>query len=404
MASMGGYKNMADGGLVEPPPPACPNSGPCIAWKDISPPVDFKYQDLKNYGLQTIDGAKPDAQKTLYVGTCLQGLWKSTDSGDTWTKTNTGKFYNNDGSVFSEPPYTGNPNNLDSGRNWTLAVDPTDSNVVYTTAGYGFSQSLWKSTNGGVDWREMLGETGKKTSGVLYTIAIDPLNHLHLITTMMSWVGYDSDAGMQESFDGGETWTSHAPDGKANGTPSGWGRGQYAFFLGQTDDGTPDKDGKYWIVTTQSSGVWRTTDGSKSWKKVAEFDMTHGQESMFRTPSTNAIYLGAMGEVYRSVDNGATWQPTGAQGGADGYGGIVGDGAHIWAMLSNTGISTGGPYQWQILPENDTTSSPGDSHWAFYSDQKFANGPMSMLSDSKNHILFASMWSTGLWRLTFPKN
>jgi photosystem II stability/assembly factor-like uncharacterized protein len=350
--------------------------------------------------MQTVDGAEPDKSQTLYVGTCDQGVYKTNDSGKTWTKIDSGTFYNNDGSVYAAPPYkSGNANPLDVGRNWTMAVDPTDSNVVYTTSGYGVSQSLWKSTNGGVDWTEMLGNEGMMTSAVVYTATIDPLNHLHILLTMVSWIGYSSDAGVQESRDGGKTWTPRPPDGKPGDTPVGWGHGQYVFFLGQKDDGTPDTMGENYIVTTQVDGVWRTTDGSQTWKQVGMFNMTHGMEQMYRAPSTNALYLGAVGDVYRSLDNGQTWQPTGAQSGADGYGGLIGDGAHIWAMLANTGVSTGGPYRWQILPESDTTSAPGASHWSFYNDQMFQDGPMHMVYDSTNHILYASMWCTGVWRL-----
>jgi hypothetical protein len=361
---------------------------------NISPPVDYSYVSLENYGMQTIDGAKPDAVQTLYVGTCNKGVWKTTDGGDTWVKANTGTFYNKDGSVF-----TGVDNVLDAGRNWTMAVDPTDSNVVYTTAGYGYSQSLWKSTDGGTNWTEQLGDEGAQTSAVVYTAAIDPYNHLHLVLTMVSWQGYGGDAGLQETQDGGDTWTPHPPTGNPGDSPSGWGHGQYVFFVGQNDDGSPDTDGKVWLVTTQGDGLWRTTDGSQTWTQVSQFEMTHGQASMYRSPVTNAIYVGGIGDVYRSLDNGQTWSHTGAQDGSDGYGGIVGDGAHLWGMLSNTGVSSGGPYQWQILPENDTTSSTGSSAWKFYNDQSFQDGPMSMVYDSTNHVLYASQWSTGLWRL-----
>ncbi len=395
-----GYINNADGALVSPPPDPCPETGPCTVWENVTPPsVNLTYTSISNYGMQSMDGAKADALQTLYVGTCNQGVWKSTDGAGTWAKIDTGTFYNNDGSVYAAPPYKSTANPLEAGRNWTMAVDPTNSKVVYTTAGYGVSQSLWGSTNGGVDWTEMLGKEGMMTSNVVYTVTINPLDHLHLLLSMFSWTGYSSDAGIQESHDGGKTWTPHPPNGQAGGSPTGWGHGQYIFFLGQKDDGTPDTAGQYWIVTTQTDGVWRTTDGSNSWTQVSKFSMTHGQESLYRTKSTNALFLGGVGDVYRSTDNGSTWSATGAQTGADGYGGLVGDGAHVWAMLSNTGVSTAGPYKWQILPENDLTSAPGASNWSFYSDQSFPDGPMSMVYDTTNHVLYASMWCTGVWRL-----
>ena len=387
-----------DGG---PPPDPCPDGGPCAQWENVTPPgVDIAYVAIQNYGLQSLAGAVPDAPQTLYLGTCDQGVYRTTDGANTWTKIDTGSFVNNDGTPYTAQGPGGNP--VDSGRNWTMAVDPTDSNVVYTCPGYGFSQSLWKSTNGGVDWREMIGSAAATSSNSVYSIAIDPLDHLHLVLTLFSWMNSDAngDAGLLESHDGGESWTVHPPTGSPGGTPSAWGHGQYVFFVGQNDDGSPDIQGNTWIVTTQLDGVWRTDDGSQTWTQVATFDMTHGQESMYRSRSTGALFLGGIGDVYRSTDNGRHWSATGAQSDADGYGGIVGDGARIWAMLSNTGVSTQGPYRWQVLPEDDVTSSTASPHWSFYDDQTFQDGPMSMVFDPVHAVVYASMWSTGMWRLT----
>ena len=38
-----------------------------------------------------MDGAKPDAPLTLYVGTCGYGIWKATDGGSTWRHVSTGR-------------------------------------------------------------------------------------------------------------------------------------------------------------------------------------------------------------------------------------------------------------------------------------------------------------------------
>src|SRR3990172_4839657 len=140
-------------------------------WAPISPPVDYAYVALSNYGIQGLDGAKADAPKPLYVGTCLYGVWKSTDGGDTWTQT--------------DDPFTG--------RNWSLVVDPTDSDVVYTLDGFGTS-GLWKTTHGGASWVHI-------STKSLAHIEIDPLDHLHLLMTEHSG-NYD----LWESLDGGSTW------------------------------------------------------------------------------------------------------------------------------------------------------------------------------------------------------
>ena len=44
---------------------------------------------------------------------------------------------------------------LDKGRQWTMAIDPVNSSVLYANSGYG-PAGLYKSTNGGVDWTQIL--------------------------------------------------------------------------------------------------------------------------------------------------------------------------------------------------------------------------------------------------------
>src|SRR5258708_11887702 len=75
----------------------------------------------------------------VYLGSEEWGFDKSTDCGATWTKTNTGK----------------NGAALDKGSQWTMLVDPTNPEVLYTNSGFGVS-GVFKSVNGGVDWDQVL--------------------------------------------------------------------------------------------------------------------------------------------------------------------------------------------------------------------------------------------------------
>src|SRR5579862_6173501 len=60
-------------------------------WTEISPHRVSTRPDhpATNYGFDSIALA-PGHRRTLYVGTCYQGLWKSTDAGQSWIKVNTG--------------------------------------------------------------------------------------------------------------------------------------------------------------------------------------------------------------------------------------------------------------------------------------------------------------------------
>jgi hypothetical protein len=106
--------------------------------------------------------------------------------------------------------------------------------------------------------------------------------------------------------------------------------------------------------------------------------------------------MGVNNQLARSTDNGVTWVNSNAPSSPDAYAGVVGDGTNVWSMLSNTGVGTSGPYHWQMSSETDGT------HWTSYNAQTFSDGPVGMLYDPVNHVIYASQWATGVFRLQLP--
>jgi hypothetical protein len=377
----GGSGSAADAGI----PPITREAGVPGQWENITPPAPEPWANSSAfyYGFQWIDGAKADAPGTLYVGLdhgadAYSGVWKTTNGGNTWAMTGT----------------QGPKNELRSCPQ-PVVVDPTNSNILYVgsiKSGLG----VFKSSDGGATWgSKSIIPAGDETDP--YWLSIDPQNHQHLLLTFHSaggnWAS-TGNAGVLESLDGGATFPNAVPAG-------GWtGAGQFAFFLGQKNDGTPDTAGSYWIVATQYSGIWRTEKAGApgSWSQVGSFDMTHGMEQLYRAPN-GTVYLGSVGKIYRSTDNGKTWADTGAQSTGDGYGGLVGDGTNVWSMLANTGGAAFGPYRWQKLPIDDVTSTPQSSHWQFLGTTTFKDGPNHMIFDPKNRVVYASLWGAGVWRM-----
>jgi hypothetical protein len=91
-----------------------------------------------------------------------------------------------------------------SGRVTALAVDPTNSSVVYLGAAEG---GVWKTTNGGMSWTPL---TDTQASLAVGSIAIDPSNH-NTIYVGTGEENFNGDAyfgaGILKSTDGGSTWT-----------------------------------------------------------------------------------------------------------------------------------------------------------------------------------------------------
>ena len=81
----------------------------------------------------------PDYPSTIYAGSNGNGIFRSTDCGATWGLVSTGAH----------------ASDMSSGNAWSMAIDPVTPDTMYVVEGYG-SSGLWKSTNGGVDWQNVL--------------------------------------------------------------------------------------------------------------------------------------------------------------------------------------------------------------------------------------------------------
>ena len=344
------------------PAGATATPAPTGQWVNISPPgvSTNPNSPASNYGFQTV-ATDPRHPGTVYVGTCYQGLWKTTDGGNTWAKVNTG---------------TNGPN-LDTGRIWSLAVDPFNANTLYAVNGYGSGQGLWKSTDGGVDWSQMFSQSIMQSlSADVYDVTPDPYLANHVLVAFHGGWGGGADAGILESFDGGATWTIHNPI-------SGWGAGHYIMFLNNSST---------WLLATQYDGFWRTSDSGATWTQVSTQNMQHGGEEIYHA-ANGAWYTGSVGALLRSTDNGASWTTvTPVAGTPDGYNAVIGDGTTLYAQPANTGAANS-PHSYYVSPEN------GGTTWVAQNNQSFSDGPMSMAYDPVNHVVYSSNWDGGVWKL-----
>ena len=93
----------------------------------------------------------PFDPRTVWLGTGSENdeIWRSDDCGASWTRVNLGP-----GSVGDGMSRGG----VGDGAQWSMMVDPVDPGVVYAVSGYG-AESLWKSTDGGRSWSDLLSDT-----------------------------------------------------------------------------------------------------------------------------------------------------------------------------------------------------------------------------------------------------
>jgi len=362
---------------------ALPTTGWPADWENVSPPgaipLSADHKEI-NYGYHftLVDPKNPG---TVYVGTCRKGLWKSKDSGATWTNVGEGKF---------------------KGHNWWLAVDPHSSNI-YCLDGYG-SMGLWRSPTGDGDWTDILPQPPLVPNRDVYSIAIDPYHAGHIILTFHSTAGFDDPkkGGYIESFDNGANWKI-VQGGFEKG--KGDGKSDYLFFLNNSQSMLD--------LTNDGKGLWKTSDGGTTWRKVLEnVTIAHGETQLFRSPKSGNYYLASYLGIFRSSDNGETWVkllgqiqgpnlPGRSWGPSYGYMAVSGDGERVFAATATLNE-----------PSTSTTPTIGgvarpvlfayeakETDWQPLGTQTFRNGPSQLSYDSRTGYLFGSMWQDGEWRL-----
>ena len=373
-------------------------------------------------------GFSPANPRVLYLGALPGlGLWKSLDGGNTWGngpigKTLYGSFDGNapildgDGKPMLNPWTTKNNAYDDPRANWSMAVDPTNADVLYAMCNFSGPQGLYKSTDGGDTWRYvMTPEHNKAMTPDFYSVTIDPApgNNQHILATFHSGWNFTGNAGIAESPNGGKDWVLWAPKSLQGKIPDfdntgsrqttihytlpDAGAGHNVFFLGKKDNGDPDTEGKYWIWATQGAGFFRTIDGGMTWNPVVSvgsetFSMMHGAGGMYRA-TNGVLYMGANRYLLRSTDNGASWANAGVTSTQDGYNDVIGDGTFLYAIPANAPMNGSGKSSYYVSLETDGQS------WVKYNDQTFESGAMHFAFDAANGVIFSSNWSAGLWRL-----
>jgi MYXO-CTERM domain-containing protein len=296
------------------------------------------------------------------------GLFKSTDSGETWNRV-----------ASITPAWDGASDYLDMPLH--VRIDPWDSNHLYAGDGVrGSSNGFFVSTDGGETFvtppgfGEALTEAGIDNRDI-YDVATDPVNFDHLLISFhyrWGWTEtkWNANSGVMESTDGGESWIVHEP-------VDGWGSGHAIKFLYNPELGLGDSN--TWLIGTQGNGYWRTTNAGGDWEQVSTVNISHGGGTIYWT-ADGTLY--ASGETtIRSTDNGATWST--AWGGSSWA--VHGDGETLYS-----GRTFGGN-ELVVSPETDGLNWTGIAG--------IADGPYEMAYDTTNGIIYSSNWSSGVFAL-----
>jgi photosystem II stability/assembly factor-like uncharacterized protein len=286
------------------------------------------------------------------------GLYKSSDCGANWSLVSTGQ----------------GSDQLRGSSLWSMVIDPIDIGTMYVVAGYG-ALGLWKSTNGGVDWRDLV-PAGSDYARIqeyrfVNNISMDPENHRHILFTTHGGCASPYSGGCNgESFDGGETW-------RFSSSPIGWAEGGGVMLLNATT----------WLWNDPFGGIWRTRDNGATSEQVLQGNGGNGEFTLApMVPAADgAYYISSVGGALRSDDGGASWERlTNFRS----VGLAVGKERLFAADQWSTGFQTAAlatPKQWSDLPSPPT--------------ERTDDGAPFLIYDEDHKILYASMWRNGLWRM-----
>jgi photosystem II stability/assembly factor-like uncharacterized protein len=238
----------------------------------------------------------------FYIGAPAGGIWKTTSAGVTWSP------------IFDQ--FT----NVDSIG--AIQVAPSDANIVYAGTGDSVQGSLgdgmYKSVDAGKTWTHI----GLEDTVKINRIAIDPKDpDLVLVSTQGD--ARHSGQGIYRSTDGGKTWTNVLKPANANGTRDL----EYAFdmphvmFATSQGSGGGFGGGGGGAAAPQGpngTALFKSTDAGKTWKKVDTLPSYTGRISVaiaMHTKGQRVYVVGGLLQggsgLYRSDDQGATWQHMG---------------------------------------------------------------------------------------------
>ncbi len=198
-----------------------------------------------------------------------------------------------------------------SGRVLDIVVDPVESSTWYLATVGG----VWKTTNAGVTWDPIFDGNGSYSIGCL---AIDPTDRFTIWVgtgenNSQRSVGYGD--GLYKSTDGGRSFTKIGLEnsehiGKIVVHPK---NGDVVYVAAQ---GPLWKEGG-------DRGLYKTTDGGKTWKKILHISEHTGINEVHMDPKDpNTLYASAYQRrrhtwvlidggpesgIYKSTDGGATW-------------------------------------------------------------------------------------------------
>ena len=270
--------------------------------KDEGDPLfkGMKYRSIGPFrgGRSLTAAGIPGDPATYYFGATGGGVWKSTDGANTWSP-----VFDKDGS-----PSIG-----------SIAVAASDPNLVYVGTGeacirgnIGQGDGVWKSLDAGKSWKNV----GLKDSRAIGKVIVNPRNpDIVFVAALGHPFGPNTERGVFRTTDGGKTWDKVLYKDENTGAIDVAFDPQNANILFASLWETRRSP---WSLSSggPGSGVYRSTDGGATWKRLPEQEHglpkgPYGRIGLAVAANSERVYAlieaKENGGLYRSDDGGGTW-------------------------------------------------------------------------------------------------
>ncbi|MBL7471264.1 WD40/YVTN/BNR-like repeat-containing protein [Robertkochia sediminum] len=285
----------------------------------------------------------PDNENVWYVATGSGGVWKTENAGTTWNPLFDGQASYSIGCIALDPSnpeivWVGTGENVggrhvaygdgiyrsaDGGNSWKnmglpdsqhiseIIVHPDNSDVVWVAVqgplwNKGGERGVYKTTDGGNTWKQVLGNNEWTGATDLILDPRDP-QVLYAATwdrhrTVAAYLGGGPGSGIHKSTDGGETWTK-----LTNGLP----RGNMGKIGMAQSPQQPDVLYAAIELDLKKGAVYRSDDQGASWKKMSNTVSggtgPHYYQELYASPHKfDRLYLMDV-RVQTSEDGGKTF-------------------------------------------------------------------------------------------------
>ena len=295
-----------------------------------------------------------------------------------------------------------------------IFYDPHNQNVIYARTDIG---GLYKSTNDGTSWTQLLDFVGQSTGssgngtqsqllGVL-SFAIDPQNSNNLYTDVGEYSG--SNGAVFYSTNGGQTW----------------GQTNLSFYVGGNSNGRGDgeqiavdpNNSNIVFLGSNDHGLWESTNAGHSFTRISTsaFTPTSTTFVLFDPASgtpgsaTQTIYVGINStstgtNLYQTTDGGTIWaqiasSSTGPSGFLPGHAVLSGGNLYLGyadAETPNGTLTGGGVYRYTPSTGAWANISPmAASGWGYDGVAADPQNPNSIVVTSFNYYSGPDqMWRT----------